>query len=54
MLLSLGSYLDDADALQSSDPTWGLLVSIVSQTQLSIAIVAPTVDLHEGDIFSVR
>lgn len=44
--LTLGSYLHDVDTLQSSDPAWGLLVPIVAQTKLSIAIVAPTIDLH--------
>lgn len=32
MHLSLGSHLDDIDTLESSDPAWGLLISIVSQT----------------------
>lgn len=40
-------YLDDVDALQSSDPARRLLVPIVSQAQLSVAVVAPTVDLQE-------
>lgn len=30
--LSLGSYLNDVDTLESSDPAWGLLISIVAQT----------------------
>ena len=29
---SLGSYLDDVDTLEGSDPAWGLLISIVAQT----------------------
>lgn len=52
--LSLGSYLDDIDTLESSDPARGLLISIVAQTKLSIAIVAPTIDLHTGDRFRLR
>lgn len=51
---SLGSYLDDVDTLESSDPAWGLLISIVSQTQLSIAIVAPTIDLQTRGKFRLR
>lgn len=30
--LSVGSYPDDVDPLESSDPAWGLLISIVAQT----------------------
>lgn len=45
--LTLGSYLDDVDTLESSDSARSLLVSIVAQTQLPIAIVAPTIDLQE-------
>lgn len=45
--LSLGSDLDDVDTLECSDPARRLLVSIVSQTKLSIAIVAPTINLQK-------
>lgn len=51
---SLGSYLDDVDTLESSDPARGLLISIVSQTELSIAIVAPTIDLQTRGKFRLR
>lgn len=44
--LSLGSDLDDVDTLESSDPARRLLVPIVSQTELSVAIVAPTINLQ--------
>lgn len=43
--LTLGPYLDDVDTLESSNSARRLLVSIVAQTKLSIAIVAPTIDL---------
>lgn len=43
--LILGSNLDDVDTLESSNPARRLLISIVAQTKLSIAIVAPTIDL---------
>lgn len=45
--ISLGSDLDDVDTLESSNPAGRLLISIVSQTELSIAIVAPTINLQE-------
>jgi len=40
-------YLDYVDTLEGSDPARRLLISIVAQTQLSIAIVAPTIDLQK-------
>lgn len=40
------SYLDNVDALKSSDPARRLLISIVAQTELPVAVVAPTVDLQ--------
>lgn len=43
-------YLDDGDALQSSDPARRLLVPVVSQAQLPVAVVAPAVDLQTVEV----
>lgn len=43
-------YLDDDDAKQISDPARRLLVPVVSQAQLSVAVVAPAEDLKTVEV----
>ena len=47
--VSIDSNLDDVDTLESSDPAWGMLVSIVPKTELAVAIIAPAIDLQTRD-----
>lgn len=44
---SLGSDLNDVDTLECSNPARRLLVSVVAQTELPIAVVAPTINLQK-------
>ena len=37
----------DEDSLQTRYPTWIILIDVISETQLTIAIVAPSVNLQK-------
>lgn len=42
-------YLVHTHVVQGCHPHWGQLVAIVSQAQLSIAIIAPAIHLRERE-----